>query len=135
MNEEDIFLFNLTKPKKRVLIVNKIDLNMQLDESSILGDSVKLSAKSGMHVDALMEKVKSILAPQPKSNNALLTRQRHVEAVEHVREYVLKSIDTPSAETMAFELHAALQAVGELTGQVMRKDILDKIFEEFCIGK
>jgi tRNA U34 5-carboxymethylaminomethyl modifying GTPase MnmE/TrmE len=35
----------------------------------------------------------------------------------------------------AFELHAALDCLGELTGQVLRKEILDKIFEEFCIGK
>jgi len=135
INEEDLFLFNLTKQKERLLIVNKIDLNMKLDESSILGDSIKLSAKSGMHVDVLMEKMKSVLAPQIKSSQALLTRQRHIDAVEQVKKYVLKSMDAPSPETMAFELHEALQVVGELTGQVMRKDILDKIFEEFCIGK
>lgn len=135
INEEDIFLFNLTKQKTRLLIVNKIDLNLNLDESSILSDSVKLSAKNGMHIDLLMRKMKSVLAPQLKSNQALLTRQRHIHAVERVRGYVIKSLSAPSPETMAFELHAALQVVGELTGQVMRKDILDKIFEEFCIGK
>jgi tRNA modification GTPase len=135
INEEDLFLYNLTKQKKRLLVVNKIDLNMKLDESSILSDSTKLSAKSGMHVGSLMEKMKSVLAPKIKSNQALLTRQRHIGAISRVREYVLKSMEAPSPETSAFELHEALQVVGELTGQIMRKDILDKIFEEFCIGK
>jgi tRNA modification GTPase len=135
MNEEDIFLHNLTKDKKRLLVVNKIDLNLRLDESSILSDSTKLSAKTGMHMDSLMEKMKALLVPQLKTNQALLTRQRHIDAVERVRDYVVKSQQAPSPETTAFELHAALQVVGELTGQVMRKDILDKIFEEFCIGK
>ncbi len=135
MNEEDIFLYNLTKDKNRLLVVNKIDLNLRLDESSILSDSIKLSAKTGMHMDMLMEKIKTLLVPQLKTNQALLTRQRHIDAVERVRNYVIKSQQAPSPETTAFELHAALQVVGELTGQVMRKDILDKIFEEFCIGK
>jgi len=45
MNEEDLYLYNLTKDKDKILIVNKIDINMLLNESEILCDSIKISAK------------------------------------------------------------------------------------------
>ena len=38
-------------------------------------------------------------------------------------------------ELIAIDLHAALQALGEITGQTSTEDILDRIFSTFCIGK
>jgi len=38
-------------------------------------------------------------------------------------------------EYLAADLHEALTALGEITGATSREDILDQIFERFCIGK
>ena len=65
----------------------------------------------------------------------ILTRQRHVDTLFQAKEYLKKGKTTSSPELLSFELHSALDVVGELTGRVLRKDILEKIFNEFCIGK
>lgn len=135
MNEEDLYLYNLTKDKDKILIVNKIDLNIRLNESEILCDSIKISAKTGKNIDLLIQSIKSKLLPKFDHKQILLTRQRHIDALKNAKEYFIKAQKAYSPETIAFELHAALDVIGELTGKVMRKEILDRIFEEFCIGK
>ncbi|TET60256.1 MAG: tRNA uridine-5-carboxymethylaminomethyl(34) synthesis GTPase MnmE [Candidatus Stahlbacteria bacterium] len=135
MNEEDLYLYNLTKDKDKILIVNKIDLNIRLNESEILCDSIKISAKTGKNIDLLIQNIKSKLLPKFDHKQILLTRQRHIDALKNAKEYFIRAQKAYSPETIAFELHAALDVIGELTGKVMRKEILDRIFEEFCIGK
>jgi len=135
MNEEDIYLHNVTNDKKRILIVNKIDLNMQLNDNKILSDSVKMSAKTGKNFDLLLDNIRNSLAPQHGFEDVLLTRERHISAIKNIKDYLTRGLAAPSPETLAFELHSVLDVVGELTGKIMRKEILDKIFEEFCIGK
>ena len=135
MNEEDLYLYNLTKDKDKILIVNKIDLNILLNESEILCDSIKISAKTGKNIDLLIQNIKSKLLPKFDHKQILLTRQRHIGALKNAKEYFIRAQKAYSPETIAFELHAALDVIGELTGKIMRKEILDRIFEEFCIGK
>ncbi|MEE8596515.1 MAG: tRNA uridine-5-carboxymethylaminomethyl(34) synthesis GTPase MnmE [bacterium] len=135
MNEEDLYLYNLTKDKDKILIVNKIDINMLLNESEILCDSIKISAKTGKNIDLLIQNIKSKLLPKFDNKQILLTRQRHIDALKNAKEYFIRAQKAYSPETIAFELHAALDVIGELTGKVMRKEILYRIFEEFCIGK
>ncbi len=135
MNEEDVYLYNLTKEKTKVMVVNKIDLNMLLSESEILSDSIKISAKTGRNIDLLVKTLRDKLVPERVSKQLLLTRQRHIEAISKVKNYLHKALQFYSPETVAFELNAALDTIGELTGKVMSKEILDRIFKEFCIGK
>jgi tRNA modification GTPase len=35
----------------------------------------------------------------------------------------------------AVDIHAALNALGEITGETVGEDLLDEIFRNFCIGK
>ncbi|MGB3341954.1 MAG: tRNA uridine-5-carboxymethylaminomethyl(34) synthesis GTPase MnmE [bacterium] len=135
LNEQDLSLYNLTKDKTRILVVNKIDKNMKLSESTILSDSIKVSAKTGENLDILKDNINKNLIKIPLKNQIILTRQRHVDALSQVKKYLKKGMNTSLPELLAFELHSALDIIGELTGKVLRKDILEKIFNEFCIGK
>jgi tRNA modification GTPase len=65
----------------------------------------------------------------------LITRHRHIDALTKARRCLVDAKNAPTIETTAYELHSALNVLGELTGHVLRKELLDRIFEEFCIGK
>lgn len=135
LNEKDIHLYNLTKERKRIFVLNKIDLNQQMNDERILHDCIKLSAKTGTNYEILAQEIIKALQPLYPKDVPLLTRQRHVHAMETFHGYLVAAKNAPTPETQAFELHAALDTISELTGQVVRKDILDRIFDEFCIGK
>jgi tRNA modification GTPase len=38
-------------------------------------------------------------------------------------------------EFIAFEIRSALEALGEMGGETTTGEVLDRIFEQFCIGK
>lgn len=135
MNEEDVHLYDLVKFKQKLLIVNKIDLNVKLVNEQILSDSLKISAKTGKNVEDLLDRIKCTLLPDKSRNDVLITRHRHIEALTKARRCLVDAKNAPTIETTAYELHCALNDLGELTGQILRKEILDRIFEEFCIGK
>lgn len=135
LNEQDIHLYNLIKNRKKILIINKIDLNVRLKESEILSDSIKISAKTGDNIDLLRNSIRNLLKPNLNNKNILITRHRHIQALKEIKNCLSNIQKTGMIETIAFELHSALDTIGELTGKVLRKEILDRIFEEFCIGK
>ena len=83
----------------------------------------------------LIQNIKEILLPSPVSSLPMLTRQRHIQALKNIKELLTNALHVCLPEIVAFELNTALDTIGELTGKVMRKEVLDKIFDEFCIGK
>ncbi|NWG76188.1 MAG: tRNA uridine-5-carboxymethylaminomethyl(34) synthesis GTPase MnmE [Rubrivivax sp.] len=135
MNEQDTYLYELVHNQNNIFIINKIDLNIALKESEILGDAIKISAKNGDNIAVLKKTIKEHLFPQKYNDNILLTRRRHIEALKDLERCLTNVRESKTLETIAFELHNALDIIGELTGKVFREDILNRIFEEFCIGK
>ena len=68
-----------------------------------------------------------------------LTRLRHKHSLEEADRALGRSQETlqrkESAELVLVDLKAALDALRELIGEVYSEDLLDVIFQEFCIGK
>ena len=135
MNEEDVVLYDSVKHRSKLLLVNKIDLNLRLANERVLSDSIKISAKTGKNIDSLFDRIKCILMPYDLEDQVFITRHRHIDALNSARKYLINAKGAPTIETVAYELHSALSEIGELTGHVLRKEIIDRIFEEFCIGK
>jgi tRNA modification GTPase len=136
LNDQDFQLFGQTQGLEKVLVINKIDLNLKLKEGDFLADALKLSARTGENISALRTKIAEALKPVRPRGDLLLTRTRHVQTLRDIRLLLNQAqAEIINPETLAFELHAVQDRLGELTGQVLRREILDKIFDEFCIGK
>jgi tRNA modification GTPase len=79
------------------------------------------------------------------SEAALLTRQRHREAVSEALAHLGRSLqqiskaqssdETGLAELAAEDLRSAASSIGKVTGRVSSEDVLDVVFSTFCIGK
>ncbi|MGQ9533915.1 MAG: tRNA uridine-5-carboxymethylaminomethyl(34) synthesis GTPase MnmE [bacterium] len=135
LNEQDTYLCNLIKDRNKIFVINKIDLNIALKESDILNDAIKISARNGENIEELKKAIRENLFPRKLSDDILLTRPRHIEAIKDLNNIFTNINEKQTPETIAFELHNALEIIGLLTGKILREDILNKIFEEFCIGK
>lgn len=135
---------------KVILLHNKIDLHQTDNEfdqklSGILGKYytttiLQLSAKDQTGIDELKSELISYVENlQTEENNTVITNQRHFEAlqksldsVEKVEEAVTGKIHT---ELLAYELRAALEHLGEISGEFTNDEVLGNIFSKFCIGK
>ena len=101
---------------------------------------VEVSSHTGEGLAALEQAVAKLF---PKGETGdygqLLTNRRQQEAaqrafdaVARAREALLMGV-TPDA--LLTDVEQALEALGELTGQSVREDITDRIFQRFCVGK
>lgn len=105
-------------------------------------DAVTLSAHRAADVDALRQQVVdavAVLARGPVAATAVITRQRHADALASAAEAVGRAIATLQAgdplELTAADLRDAAAALDELTGGLRSDDVLGEIFSAFCIGK
>ena len=149
--EEKIdFEFIRARNEKIIFIWNKIDkANSQKRISLLDGEKSKIknfcgevfvSAKSGEGIKDLVQKIKSVLlgGAQTERTQAGLgsARQKHLvqNALESVTHALLVSEDF-SLDAVVQDLEDALDALGEITGEVTSDDILENIFANFCVGK
>ena len=102
---------------------------------------VKVSAKTGEGLDHLTSVIQSICLKEglEATPSVLVTRLRHKTTLEQARrslQEAMRSLERKeSGECVALDIRAALDALGEITGAVSTEDILERIFQDFCIGK
>jgi len=122
------------------IIRNKIDTTGE-QPGADPGDPyvVRLSATTGVGVDALRERLRSLAGYKDLGEGAFTARQRHIDALQRAARHFAtgqKALDDARAgELLAEELRLAHDALGEITGAVSSDDLLGMIFSEFCIGK
>ncbi|MBB6052764.1 tRNA uridine-5-carboxymethylaminomethyl(34) synthesis GTPase MnmE [Armatimonas rosea] len=120
-----------------VIAVNKSDLASPELERFAPHPAVAISARTGEGLDALVQAV--IGTSVPASDAPLLTRARHEDALRRAAAQIHDARVTLAlglpAELIAVDTHGALAALGELTGQTTREEIIQGIFSRFCIGK
>lgn len=127
-----------------VLVLNKCDLQTVADESRVQGllpeaPLVRISALTGEGIEDLTRAVEKILLEDASMETPLLANIRHIDAISRARdalERALKACEQGmSDEFLASDLRRALDAIGEVTGETYTNELLDLIFERFCIGK
>jgi len=68
-----------------------------------------------------------------------VTNARHKEALERAGKHLLGAQESLRSgmpdDLVALDLTAALNALGEITGETVTEDLLETIFNRFCIGK
>lgn len=136
LNEHDLRLVEVTARRPRLFVVNKIDINPRFAGAGFLSDAVKISAKTGLQVDVLKTQIAHTLKPSVTREQPLLNRLRHEESARAAQANVTRALSClDQYELAAYELHEAIDHLGEITGRVLRQDILNRIFNEFCVGK
>ena len=73
------------------------------------------------------------------SDAVLVANIRHKEVLErsarHLQEAISRARQALPVDIVAIDLREAWEALGEITGSTATEDLLDRIFEDFCIGK
>ena len=148
--------------KKRVLLRNKVDLAQRLTASElerrspIRRDSaassqqagletgapiVDVSCTTGQGIEALKDAIKSLVwsGTVVAGMDQVMINSRHQDALRRARESTVLTLEALRGnlplDLVAVDLHAAVNAVGEVVGQTTTEDLLDSIFSQFCIGK
>ncbi len=126
--------------KNAILVINKSDLlNENLNEQIKKLEHVLISIKKNSNLDILIKKIKKKLHEKFISHgDILITRERHRQHLNHCLSHLVNFNDKKSSsdfDKAAEDLRLATRHLGMIVGKVDVEEILDSIFNDFCIGK
>ncbi|QNK70306.1 tRNA uridine-5-carboxymethylaminomethyl(34) synthesis GTPase MnmE [Variovorax sp. PAMC26660] len=101
---------------------------------------IALSAKTGLGIEALRDRLLHMAGWQSVPEGVYLARARHVQALGRVETHLGLAASHLAAQAqlldlLAEELRLAQNALNEITGEFGADDLLGVIFSRFCIGK
>ncbi|MHB1004816.1 MAG: tRNA uridine-5-carboxymethylaminomethyl(34) synthesis GTPase MnmE [Chloroflexota bacterium] len=140
---------SLIAGKPAVVVLNKSDLPARLgalgaEEAARLlpgAPIVAMAASLGAGVTALEDAVAAAVLGGRAGVSAepLVSNPRHKDALRRARERLAAALDGwragLPADFATIDLRAAVDALGEITGESASEDLLETIFSQFCIGK
>ncbi|MFQ5687453.1 MAG: tRNA uridine-5-carboxymethylaminomethyl(34) synthesis GTPase MnmE [Candidatus Scalindua sp.] len=146
LSSEQIKFFDSITTRSKIIVINKNDLQQKMCYEDL---PPKMKAfpvvKISVLTDEGLGKLKKAMVSRVFENNIDLSasdvvftmRQRDVlDRALDILEQTSDSLNEEiGCELVTIDLRKALDTIGEVTGEVLTDDILDRIFSEFCIGK
>lgn len=123
-----------------IAILNKQDLPCVIDPSELpFSYVIPVSCAKQDGLDLLEQALDMVFDDEAPCDGSILTNARQADAIAKSRASIeaarssLRLGMTPDA--VLVDVEAAMEALGEATGRVVREDITNRIFERFCVGK
>ena len=123
-----------------IAILNKQDLPCVIDPCELpFSYVIPVSCAKQDGLDLLEQALDMVFDDEAPCDGSILTNARQADAIAKSRASIeaarssLRLGMTPDA--VLVDVEAAMEALGEATGRVVREDITNRIFERFCVGK
>ena len=124
-----------------LLVLNKLDLGLSRLWEVEAADwpRVAVSALSGEGLDGLRSAMREAVFGAEDAQCEALTQERHVDALRRADAALCEARDALVSslpeEIVAMEIRSALDEIGCVVGETTSEQVLDRIFQAFCIGK
>jgi tRNA modification GTPase len=126
-------------PPNYLLVANKSDLVAPHHPIWSIPEVIKLSARQGMGLEELRQKIADKLTALGASGEVLISNYRHYAAFTEALAAVQEALGLLEAgretELVAQAMRRAAFSIGTIIGEITPEDILESIFSRFCIGK
>ncbi len=146
LDKEDMEILNLIKNRKSIVLLNKCDLSQENEEttnymSSINKTVIKASMKTKNGIDVLYKTISNMFKDNEVdiNNGIIITNIRHKnqihKAIQNIEDLQKCIKENMSVDILAVYIKETLENLGEITGNNVSEDIINKIFSKFCLGK
>lgn len=146
LTKEDLELIRLTNDKKRIIILNKTDLEEKLDRKELaeISKNAPVYATSILKnegVEALEEAISKLFfnGIENSQSTVMVTNARHIALLEKAQnslDSVLEGISSGMpVDLVQIDMTEAWNLLGEITGESYEDELLDQLFSQFCLGK
>lgn len=140
LSDEEKELLNKLKDKKKITVVNKIDLESKLDKS-LLNDYIEISVKENIGIDKIKDRIRELFNIGEITSNDLtyLSNARTISLLKKsltIIDNTIKEInDNSPIDIVELGLRDAWNTLGEVIGATYKDELLDELFSRFCLGK
>lgn len=144
LTKEDMEIFNSINNSKVIGILNKIDIRKELDISKLskIKKWIEISALEKIGIDNLEDEIYNYVVSgkiEDSSEKLTITNIRHKSALEKTKQSVENIFETIDMgypmDLIAVDLNDAIDSLSEVTGEISSEDLLDHVFNNFCVGK
>ena len=145
-SEEDQRILEQIDPAKTLILLNKTDLTQQItiedvqkklpEGAEILETAVKSEESLQKIEDSIERRVNQGLAP---GQSAMITNARHKGLLEQTAAALEEAAAAvrmrEPLELIEIDVNEGYLRIGEIIGEEVAGDVLDAVFERFCLGK
>ena len=141
LKDEDHRVLKEVEGKSAIAVINKSDLPRRLEVLDRPQMQVSLSCRTGEGLDSLKRAISDVVKQGTvrAREHAWAVNQRHKSVLDQARISLEKSLESINAglspEFIALDFRDALDSLGLIIGATYTEDILERIFDDFCIGK
>lgn len=146
LSKEDIEILEELKNKKVIILLNKIDLesNIEIDKIKEYVDEdsiINISALKNIGIDTLNTKIEEMVyrGSVRSSSDLMITNTRHKDALfkayESINDAIKAIDDNMPYDFIEVDFKNIWDYLGYINGDTVKEDLLDMIFANFCIGK
>ena len=131
---DDEVIWDLVKNKNNIRIANKSDL-----VENRTSDAYYISTKTKEGVDEIRDLIKNKVCDINPESLEFATNTRQQECLRQAKTSLEIALEATQREELqdliSIDIKSALLALDELTGEVVTDEVLNNIFDNFCIGK
>lgn len=140
LTKEDESLLEKTEGRKRLIIVNKSDLNNKIDLTK-LDDYILMSALNEEDICLLEKKIREMYSLNDLNNidatyigNAR-QKEKLYEALNAINEALSSCSEGQVIDIINIDISLAYKCLGDIIGENSSETLLNELFGKFCLGK
>jgi len=146
LTREDREIISKLTGRKVIILVNKTDLGLAVEEDELIAALpharlIRASIKNNKGIEDLEQEIAGMVyGGQVKQEESLLvTNVRHIDLLERAKSAIDDARGmAEQSEALDFievDVRRCWELLGEIIGESVAEDIIDKVFERFCLGK
>ena len=145
LTDEDKEIFNYVKETNKpiIIIINKVDLETQLNKEYLSKDYkiVEISTKTKLGINDLKETIKETFNLEKIITDDInySFNSRSIGLLEKSKDKIVAAInainDNYPVDIVELEIKSAWEILGEIIGETYTEELLDNLFSRFCLGK
>ena len=140
ITEEEKEILEKTKNKKRIIVINKIDLKTKLNKK-LLDSYIEISVKENIGIDKIKDEIKRLFNIGEISTNDMtyLSNARSIallkKSLNNINDAINEINNNNPIDIVELSLKESWNNLGEVIGETYTDELLDELFSRFCLGK
>ncbi|MBQ3468927.1 MAG: tRNA uridine-5-carboxymethylaminomethyl(34) synthesis GTPase MnmE [Bacilli bacterium] len=140
LNKEDKEILERTKNKTRVVVVNKDDLKQNVDPNELPKEAITINTFDNS-IDKLKDKIRNLFELEKINTKeaTYFSNTRQIDLVEKALDKlgIIKTRlnEKTPIDLIELDLKEVFDTLGEIIGVTYDEEIIDHLFENFCVGK
>ncbi|HEI6495332.1 TPA: tRNA uridine-5-carboxymethylaminomethyl(34) synthesis GTPase MnmE [Staphylococcus aureus] len=146
LTQEDYTLYEVVKNEDVIVIVNKMDLEQNIDINEVkdmIGDTplIQTSMLKQEGIDELEIQIRDLFFDGEVQNQDMtyVSNSRHISLLKQARQTIQDAIDAAESgvpmDMVQIDLTRTWEILGEIIGETASDELIDQLFSQFCLGK